>query len=762
MQAIQKNMEAQQIRIQGVVQGVGFRPFVYRLAQESGISGWVRNRNDGVLIHAQGTSGAVSHFLRHLKTSLPAVCRLDEMNCLKVLPVATSDFAILPSQDISGAYTGVSPDLACCDDCLRDISQQAHRKNYPLVNCTHCGPRFTIIESLPYDRPATTMQRFSMCETCRSEYEDPLNRRFHAQPIACLQCGPSYSLESGGVLITEINPILHFLARVIREGGLVALKGTGGYNLLCHAGSEEAVLRARTIKGREQKPFAIMFKDTDHIAEFCRISDDTLKLLEGWQRPIVLLEQKVPLAQAVNPGLQNLGAMLPNMAFHHLLFDQLGNLPIVFTSANRTGDPMIADDIQAAALLGSKVDAIAWHNRPILQPIDDSVCQVTAAGLQIIRRARGYVPDAITLPFEVEGILACGGDMKSAFALGRARQAILSPDFGDLENQEVCQRYRESLRHFKNLFRFDCHTIAVDQHPAYQARSLGMWMAKESGKKLVEVQHHHAHLASVMAEYGLMGQVIGVCFDGTGYGADGHTWGSEFMLCDFETYVRKAHFAYLPLPGGDQAVRQPWRMALAMLMQSLGPDWQACDAPFLRDIEKDKVEAVAYMIRNELNCPLSCGAGRLFDVVAAMLGICTHPTYDGEGPIKLQALCGENQDGAYDFGQGPVVDTYPVIAHIYNDILQGVAHSVIASRFHIAMAKLIARQVIAMHRETGLTRVVLSGGVFQNGLLLKQSLSLIQKSGLQVFTNHKVPVNDGGLALGQLAIAAGKGGKKCV
>lgn len=749
---------ALQIRINGIVQGVGFRPFLYSLATRLRIQGWVKNRNDGVLLHAQGDPEVLQDFLDLILKEQPVAARIDSLETSPVAAINLSKFSIDESQTLAAAFTGISPDIAPCADCLDDLNSQPHRIHYPLINCTHCGPRYTIIQNLPYDRQVTSMKDFPMCDTCKSEYQDVFNRRFHAQPVACNHCGPQYALEIPGSAIRALEAILETVCHILQAEGIIALKATGGYNLLCDAQSGAAVKKIREIKGREGKPFAVMFGDVAQVRDYCWLEPDVEALLTSWRRPVVLLRQHHNLAASINPGLDTLGVMLPNFAFYHILFNRLQIPALVCTSANRSGEPIIGDDNTVMQAFSHLVDGLVYHPRKIINPIDDSVCQVVNQVPQLIRRARGYVPEAIKLPMLAEGIMATGSDMKSTFALGRQSQAILSPYFGDLDDYDVLERYRATMDRFQTLFGFKTRGIVADLHPAYHATLLARQWAAESGVPIMLVQHHHAHIASCMAEHQLDESVIGVCFDGTGYGDDGHAWGSEFMVCDYSDYSRYAHFAYIPLAGGDQAIREPWRIALAMMRQISRIE----ASKSLESIPVENRETVLQMLAHDLNCPLSCGAGRLFDAVAALLGLCMKTSFDGEGPMLLESLCIENETGDYDFGQENIIDIYNVIDQVMGDIERQIPPPIIATCFHRGMARLIVQKVGEIHQATGISKVVLSGGVFHNRFLLRNVINGLKNKGLDIYLNEKVPPNDGGLALGQLAIAARKWSNICV
>jgi hydrogenase maturation protein HypF len=783
------NIRAMKISIDGKVQGVGFRPFVYRLARELSLNGWVRNRNDGVLIHAEGSPDYLDCFLDLLPSRAPEISIISRLESRPVPAGNYRNFTIRPSKYLSGSITGISPDIGVCDKCLSDIERQHHRIGYPLVNCTFCGPRFTIIDRLPYDRSNTSMKEFMMCETCRREYHDPFNRRFHAQPVACNSCGPVYKMEIKGFPyapfpegekipgvpaayeeITETAEIIEKLCSILGSGGVVVIKGTGGYNIICDASDDSAVQKVRAIKGRENKPFAVMFRNMKIAEAHCIVTEQEREALGSWRKPVVLLGKDpslynsddrsaapvAPVSTCVGGSLDTIGAILPYMPFHHLLFAGLKIDALVFTSANITGMPVIADDGEARKAFLPAAGALVSYNRKIINPADDSVCRVTAGHNMIIRRARGYVPDSVTLPFETEGVFAAGADMKNAFAIGRDSSAILSQHIGDLDSYGVFRRYRQNIERFISMFSFSPRQVACDMHPEYQSTRHAIDLAAQTGSRLVRVQHHHAHIASCMAENNLGGPVIGVCFDGTGYGDDGTIWGSEFMVCDYNSYRRIRHLDYISLPGGDAAIREPWRIALACLKITGHIDAGRWISTCLKGIPGEKIKTVEKMIEKGINSPPSCGAGRWFDAVAALTGICTISGYEGEAPMLLESIYNPGAGGGYDFSAG----LPGLIDQVMHDMRKN-DPPLVSTRFHNGMASFIMETVAGISGSTSCKTVVLSGGVFQNSRLTGRVIRLLGDENFQVYTGRAIPVNDGGLALGQLAVAS-KTNKLCV
>ncbi len=740
------------IKVRGLVQGVGFRPFVYRIAHRHGIKGWVENNNEGVTIHAEGNPQALGAFLQSLREESPRASSVSEVSSYDIHFEGNEGFSIRKSASLSDEITQVSPDIAVCDDCLRDMLQQPYRRDYLFTNCTHCGPRFTIIRNLPYDRHQTTMAPFVMCEQCRAEYTNILDRRFHAQPVACLQCGPHYFLlhpksES------DIRNFPLFAAEQIDEGMILAIKGMGGYHLLCDAHNSGAVLELRRRKQREAKPMAVMMRDVITARNYFKISEGEEHLLLSWQRPIVLVQNMIGLAEPVSNGLHTTGLVLPFMPFHHYLFKYLRTDALVFTSANVSDEPVVMDEEAASKQLAGIADFIVAYNREIHNRADDSVAMVAGNVPMLIRRSRGYAPGPVELRFEVEGIMATGAELNNVFAIGKGRQAIMSQHIGDLKNAPALGFFEQSLERFQRLFRFRPQLIACDLHPDY----LSTQFARQTGLPSVEVQHHHAHMASCMAEHGLNEPVIGIIFDGTGLGSDGTIWGGECLLGDYAGFQRLSHLDPVPLPGGDAVTHQPWRTAFAYIWKYYGSEramalahsrvW--CDAQTARNL--------VLMLAQNLNCPLSSGAGRLFDAVAALTGLCTTSGFHAEAPMRLEAAASPEHTGSYAFGmQNGIVVLKPMFDRLLADLEEGLSTSVIAASFHNTIVGVIEAMALNATQVSGIKKVVLSGGSFQNRILVGRSLDVLQRAGFEVYIQHKVPCNDGGIALGQLAVAAAK------
>ncbi|RLD79696.1 MAG: carbamoyltransferase HypF [Bacteroidetes bacterium] len=742
--------KAKKIHITGLVQGVGFRPFIYRIAVRNDLCGWVENSNEGVRIHAEGGENELDTFIDSLKVEAPAASNIHSMEVENAVAEGFNSFFIKKSEDTSEQITDVSPDIAVCDACLEDMKDQYHRIDYPFINCTNCGPRFTIIRDLPYDRPMTTMDAFPMCKRCREEYTNILDRRFHAQPVACTHCGPTYSLLLEEKEIGDINKILEITADLIDNGKIIAMKGLGGFHLCCDAHSNDAVNRLRNAKNRDGKPFAVMFRNLEAAEKYAFISEYEKKALESWQRPIVLMKSRKKLATAVSVGFGTIGGMLPYLPFHHLLFEQLKQDVIVLTSGNISDEPIIINNDEAIEILGPISDAVLLNNRDIYNRTDDSVSRIINDKPRLVRRSRSWVPRPVELDLDVDGIFACGAELVNCFCIGKGKQAILSQHIGDLKNAETLEFFTESAGRFEKLFRMNTTLIVHDIHPDY----LSSRYARETGIKAVEVQHHHAHIASCMAEYGIDEQVIGISFDGVGLGDDGNIWGSEFLLCDLAGYERKTWFDYVPMPGGDMATKEPWRMALSYLIKVYGESIPKLE--FLQSIPEESVSIVKQALKLGLNTPLTSSAGRLFDAAAALCGLCNYATFHAEAPMRLEGIIDWGEKGSYPFSIDGPIDTGGIIRGICDDLEQKVSLSIITSRFHNSVINTIFAGVEKIALETGVRKVVLSGGSFQNEYILEKVEQGLKERGYDCYSPVEIPANDGGIALGQLVIAAAR------
>lgn len=774
--------ERRHLRVTGVVQGVGFRPFVYGLARRLGLAGLVGNDSYGVFIELEGSPDALDAFHAELINHPPPLAHIVSVEVKAVEPRGDTDFVIVESEAQAGAHTLISPDLAVCDDCLRELFDPTDRRyRYPFINCTNCGPRFTIIKDIPYDRPLTTMAGFALCPDCAREYGDPLDRRFHAQPIACPVCGPRLQLvvrEGETWREAEGDPI-RGAQQLLIGGRVVAVKGLGGYHLACDAASDLALATLRERKGRVDKPFAVMVRDLAAARVIAEVDDDERALLGDRARPIVLLRAAVdsPLSTLVAPGNDSIGVMLPYTPLHHLLLADLAAPALVMTSANFSNEPIIKDDDVALEQLPALADAILLHNRPIHVHCDDSVVRVFDGHESPIRRSRGYAPFPVRLPFEAQPTLAVGGELKATFCLARGDEAFMSQHIGDMENLETEQAFERALEHLSGLFRITPEVVAADLHPGYLATQ---WADRRYGPAVVKVQHHHAHIASVMAENGLPPgeRVIGFSFDGTGYGTDGAIWGGEVLVANYATFERAAHLSYVPLPGGDAAVKHPARTALAYLWAA-GLPWDPALTPVaaLSDVERG---VLARQLETGFQTVPCSSFGRLFDAVAALAGVRQSVSYEAQAAIELESLIGRRRaadetgdpavgathaspphasptDGGYHFawrhGAPAQIEWAPVIAAVVDDARAGVPAATIGAKFHAAAADLILGAALRLRDMTGLSRVALSGGVFQNVTLLHGAVECLRNAGFDVLWHRRVPTNDGGLALGQAAVA---------
>jgi len=757
-------IKTQQIIVKGLVQGVGFRPFVYRLATKFSLTGWVQNTNENVRILVSGEPSDIRHFLISLKEEAPLASMIEDIIAKETEPEVFTAFTIIHSHDVSDEITEISPDIAVCSECMEDIEKEGNRLHYAFVNCTHCGPRFTIIQDLPYDRAKTTMHSFIMCPDCRKEYESISDRRFHAQPIACARCGPHYELFVKGEKISgAMDVIVRRVSQCMEKGGIILIKGLGGMHLACDAFDEAAVGKLRDIKKRDGKPFAVMFRDIETLKQYAAVNKTEEQSLLSWQRPIVLLAMKTcedqGVAKNINAGLNLIGIMLPYMPVHYLLFQQLKTHAIVLTSGNFSSEPILIENREAIAQFSTYADAIVLHNRDIFNRTDDSVVRVMAGKERILRRSRGYVPTPVRTTLNTDGILAFGAELTNCFCIGKGQKAFLSQHIGDLMGLETTLFYEQTISQFLKLFRVTPSLLVVDLHPEYISTKTAQ---NFRDLPLVSVQHHHAHIASCMAEHHLDEKVIGVAFDGTGYGDDGNIWGSEFLVCDLNDYTRITHFEYIPLPGGDLAAEEPWRMAVSYLYKVFGKDFINLKLSFLKEIEPEKTELLIRMIDRKINCPLTSGAGRLFDAVAALLGLCQVASFPAEGPMRLESLVKKNCTESYKFDADQTICFNATIGGIVEDLSRGVDVTVIASKFHNTIISVIFDSVISLREKEGINKVVLSGGVFQNKYLLEGTITLLNENHFEVYTHSAVPTNDGGIALGQLAIAAKRRNLKCV
>jgi hydrogenase maturation protein HypF len=758
---------ARRVFVRGVVQGVGFRPFVYGLATELGLRGWVRNTSGCVEIALQGDTASIGYFLQRLRSEAPPLARLDAVDAHEdTAPVDCVGFAILPSAEQPGTSQALPPDAALCPACERELFDPSDRRYlYPFISCTACGPRFTIISKLPCDRERTVMAAFPFCPACAAEYENPLDRRFHAQASACPVCGPRLALREGAAEISGLAAVLR-ARRLLREGRIVAIKGIGGFHLACDAGNAAALAELRRRKHRPDKPFALMAVDLAAIRAACQCSDAEAELLRSPARPIVLLEHRQPESfSSLAPRLNRLGFLLPYTPLHLLLLAQnepvLSQEPspaaLVMTSGNRSGEPLAADNDEALSRLSLLADAFLLHDRPILARCDDSVVCVsqTRHAPIFLRRSRGYAPAPLRLPFAADKpLLAVGGELKNTFCLAQGEQAFLSQHIGGLTNAETCAAFERSIAQLSQLFHIQPECVAHDLHPQYfSTRS-----AQTLGIPCVAVQHHHAHIAACMADNGLSERrLIGLAFDGTGYGSDGTIWGGEVLLASYAGFERLTHLEYLPLPGGDTAIRNPWRIAVGYA-QALGLD--IAGLPFMQHISRQAVAIVQQQTEKRLNAPLCSSMGRLFDAVASLLGICHEVSYEGQAAIELETLSQPFMASAAAYAinwedmRGTLgISLRPLLQAIIDDLRAGTPAGLIGARFHRAIASLAVALCEQARRAAGLHEAALSGGVWQNQLLRQLTCAGLAEAGFIVYVHKQVPANDGGLALGQAAVA---------
>jgi hydrogenase maturation protein HypF len=786
--AAKQSIRLASISVRGIVQGVGFRPFVYGLAVKHNLKGWVYNTSEDVKIEVEGKAEAIKHFERELKGKAPPLAHIENITIEYHPPRGYKNFKIRHSQAQAGKYQLISPDVATCQACLGELlNPEDRRYRYPFTNCTNCGPRFTIIEDMPYDRPKTTMRYFQMCPQCQAEYDNPLNRRFHAQPNACPKCGPQVELvDNRSNLVTKSNPIAA-ASQLLKEGKIIAIKGLGGFLLACDATNDTAVKTLRQRKKRSSKPFAIMVATVDEAKRHCCVSPEEEDLLTSPQSPIVLMKwrEDSSVSREVAPNLQFLGIMLPYTPLHHILLRDTDR-PLVMTSGNLSEEPIARDNDEALRRLSGIADYFLIHNRDIYSRYDDSVAIVERGTSQLIRRARSYAPYPVRLPFEARQVLGCGAEDKNTFCLTKDNYAFLSQHIGDMENMETLEHFDSTISLYKRLFHIEPEIIAHDLHPDYLATKYAQELG-ESGIKLIPVQHHHAHIASCLADNGLESPVIGVALDGTAMGADGNIWGGEFLVADYRNYKRVGHLEYLPLPGGDAAVKRPRRTAIGYILTLLGED--ALNAVIASEAKQSQlasigqvgeveIEVIKRQVERKINSPLSSSMGRLFDAISALLGIRGEIDYEGQAAVELEmaayssygeepssviarsvsdeAISGNNESYPYYIIEDEgirIVRLKDLLSAVIEDLHQGISKGRISVKFHNTVAQMINEMCHLIADETGLSQVALSGGVFQNRLLLRKAFSLLESRGFQVFTHRQVPCNDGGISLGQAVIA---------
>jgi hydrogenase maturation protein HypF len=761
-----------QIEVSGIVQGVGFRPYVYRLATGRRLRGTIRNTSAGVTIEIQGPAETVQDFVERLPAEAPPLARITsvavrDLPCDDVPCNGDLDFRIVHSHEGEEVRTLISPDVAICQDCLREMFDPNDRRyRYPFINCTNCGPRFTIIRDIPYDRPSTSMAMFPMCPACLAEYENPLDRRFHAQPNACWECGPRVELwDKSGRRIECRDPIVEAVSG-LHAGLVVAVKGLGGFHLAVDATNSAAVALLRARKRRVEKPFAVMIPDLRAAAEICELDDAAQTVLQSMQRPIVLLpkvllpkESPRPISDEVAPFNRYLGIFLPYTPLHYLLLAEGAFKALVMTSGNLSEEPIAIDNREAVSRLSGLADYFLVHHRDILLRCDDSVVRVAGGGTRQLRRSRGFVPVPVFLKDDQPSVLAVGGELKNTICLTKGKHAFLSQHVGDLENVESYSFFHEAIEHLERILEIRPEIIAYDLHPDYFSTK---WALRQSGVELVGVQHHHAHIASCMAENHLEGRVIGFALDGTGFGADGNIWGGEVLIAEYEDFERAAHFEYVPLPGGAAAIREPWRMAVSYLAHHFGRDFLKLDIPFVRQLSQVKVDLLLRMMEQGVNSPLTSSCGRLFDAVAALAGIRQEVNYEAQAAIELEmAMTSSDEDTAYPIKLVPgngcwVISTRPLFEALLDDLGRNVPVAAISRRFHNGLVSGFVELAMLLRKKTDLNRVCLSGGTFHNVYLSERLEARLSEAGFEVFTQKEVPSGDGGLSLGQAVVAAAK------
>jgi hydrogenase maturation protein HypF len=757
------------ILVKGIVQGVGFRPFVFRFAKEYGLKGLVTNNPEGVIIDLEGERRLLDKFVNCLQEEAPPLSKIENIHIEFKDVIGHKDF-LVGITGITGSMEAlVATDTCICEDCLAEMLDKDNRRYlYPFINCTNCGPRFTIIKDIPYDRKNTTMSVFPMCPECLSEYTDPGNRRFHAQPNACAGCGPRVELrDSSAGIIDKTNPI-ETTAEFLRKGAIIGIKGLGGYHLACNALDDEAVGMLRERKIREDKPFAVMVSDLMQASLYCNLNDKEKKILSDHARPIVLLKKcNELLAEKVAPGNAYLGIMLPYTPLHYLLFKYI-DFPLVMTSGNLSDEPIAYDDSDAYLRLGHIVDYFLTHNRKIHHRCDDSVTRVFKGEDYILRRSRGYTPAPIKLNRELGQVLAVGGEQKNTFCLTKGNYAFVSHHIGDLENLETLQAFEYEIEMYKKLFHIEPDLVAYDYHPEYLSNkyALDLPEIKKTG-----IQHHHAHIASCMAEHGLDGHVLGVAFDGTGFGPDGSIWGGEFLYTSLTDYKRWCHLKYVPMPGGARAVKEPWRMAVGYLYWFSAKTWRSHQGvKFLKEKNGMLLDSMGEILEQLINCPPTSSMGRLFDAVAALIGVRDMVNYEGQAAVEMEQMAvnvalktesNYNYDIVENDGRWEI-NTDPLIGEILKDISANEDRGIMAVKFHHAVKKMVTDTCLMGREIYGENRVCLSGGVFQNMLLLDLVHRDLEKNGFQVFIHRIVPANDGGISLGQAVIAAERRNRGCV
>ncbi len=756
--------ERKRLEIKGIVQGVGFRPFIYRLAKNHKLKGFVFNNTKGVIVDLEGSHSNIETVLRKIKDQSPPLAQIKGIESKKLPIKGYKDFVIKYSRKEEEKITLVSPDIATCDSCSRELLDPSDRRyKYPFINCTNCGPRFSIIKELPYDRKNTTMKKFIMCKDCRLEYENPMDRRFHAQPDACALCGPEVELLSKKRKKVNGDPFNKTI-ELIKKGKIVAIKGLGGFHIACDAKNNEVIKLLRKRKNRPFKPFALMVRDVDTVKKYVNVSKEEEHLLKSQRAPILLLKRKEDygLPYEIAPNNKYIGFMLPYTPLHIMLLNIDKNIDVlVMTSGNIKDDPIIYKNEDAFSYLSNIVDYFLLHNRDIQIQVDDSVLRIPLQSERlIIRRSRGYVPEPIKSPIKFKkNILGCGGHLRNTFSLARGNEIFISHHLGRLDSLLSHVSYERGIEHFINLFNINPEVIVVDKHPGYFSTQFGKNIALKYKNKLIEVQHHHAHIASCLIDNEVDRDVIGIAWDGTGYGDDGAIWGSEFLIANLKNFKRKAHLQYMPLPGSEKAIEEPWRMAVSYLYKLFGEDFLSIDIDFIKRLNKNKWKNLKIMIDRGINSPETSSMGRLFDAVSSLIGIRDKITYLGQAAIELEMIMDKDNNDFYTFDikkeKGVyIINPLEVIHLIIEDIINSVSHSIISGKFHKGVVEMIVEVSRLLRKETDINEVAISGGVMQNLYLRNNVTKMLTKEGFKVYNHRKIPPNDGGISVGQVAIAA--------
>ena len=756
MQQERSAKEARRLSVKGIVQGVGFRPFVYQLATTLKLKGRVANTSNGVTIFLEGPLHDIESFIQGLTTQSPPLAHITHVDVEPLAPTGYSDFSISRSQEDAQRLALISPDVSICNDCKNELFDPGDRRyGYPFINCTNCGPRYTIIDDIPYDRPKTSMRHFRMCQECQTEYDDPFNRRFHAQPNACPVCGPQVVLHDREKKRIETRNAIETTISLLKAGHVVAVKGLGGFHLVVDAENQAAVETLRHRKHREEKPLAVMSGDIESIRQFALVGQENEALLQSRERPIVLLEKKneYALAGGISPKNCTVGVMLPYTPLHYLLVKDHFTA-LVMTSGNLSEEPIAIDNTDAFDRLRDIADYFLVHDRDIYLRSDDSVLRIVDNKQRFLRRSRGYVPVPIFLKNRLKPILACGAELKNTVCLTREEHAFLSQHIGDLENLSTYEFFEMTIAHLKRILSIEPEIIAHDMHPDYLSTRYAM---EQSRMVRIDVQHHHAHIVSCMAENHVEEPVIGLAFDGTGYGSDGSIWGGEVLIARLDRFERAAHLVYTPMPGGAAAIKEPWRMAVSYLYGAYGKDLFNRRLPFLEKLNESKLNIMVEMIEKDINSPGTSSLGRFFDGIAAMVGIRSHVAFEGQAAMELEMVAETSTTDLYEYAWSSEdtvqIDPHPIIRGVVKDIEKGVTPSIVSGKFHATLMVMFTDLCQVLRKETGISQVALSGGCFQNAILLAGLTRCLRDRGFQVLTHEKVPANDGGIALGQAVIA---------